>query len=144
MNNQGTPKFWIYAKRKHSNDVQASLYVKIVFNKDSHERSMGVRCPYESWQKEKMTIAGLPLETFNLKKAVDQLTQKVMGAYYLLNQQDADFTLAEILEVSNGDRKPGPSKYLSLSVAFSAVLFCGIMSKYRSTLLPWPVILDCD
>ncbi|CAN5754349.1 hypothetical protein BH11BAC4_BH11BAC4_13950 [soil metagenome] len=40
-----------------------------------------------------MLIKDFPKETFDLKKNVDELTQKVMGAYYLLKQQDVEFTL---------------------------------------------------
>ena len=119
MNNQQVPKFMICAKRKHSNDPFAALYVKIVFNDETHERSMGIRCPYNNWQKEKQLIVDFPKETHDLKKAVAELTQKIMGAYYLLKQEDVDFTLSEILEVSNGDRKPGA---LSFCQSFNDII----------------------
>lgn len=107
MNNQQAPKFWVYAKRKHNSDTIASLYVKIVFEGDTHEKSLGIKCTYDCWKKDEIIIEGFPHETFELKRSLDELKQKLMGAYYLLKQQDADFTLNEMLEVAKGDRKPG-------------------------------------
>jgi hypothetical protein len=60
MNTHSAPQFLVFPKRRNSKEPFASLYVRIIFEKKNHEKSINIKCPYENWDGEKMTIKDYP------------------------------------------------------------------------------------
>jgi hypothetical protein len=101
------PQFFLFAKRRSRHEPVTTIYAKITYQKKVHEKSMNITCPYDSWDNENMFIRGCPVETNQLKLSYEELKQKVMGAYYVLQQQNPDFTLHDIIDLASGSRTPG-------------------------------------
>ncbi len=80
---------------------------------------MNVTCPYDKWDSENMLINGHSIETNQLKLSFEELKQKIMGAYYVLLQQNPDFTLHDIIDLASGSRTPG---ILSFTQCFQDVI----------------------
>lgn len=102
-----TPQFLLYPKRKNSLAETATVYVRVIFEKKIHEKSMNVTCRYDQWDRENMIIKNAPLQTYQVRKSFEEFKQKLMGAYFMLQQQSVDFTLQDILDLATGHRKPG-------------------------------------
>jgi site-specific recombinase XerD len=111
MNNQPAPQFLVFAKRKNSQAIESHLYLKISFAKETHEKSLGIKCLYSDWDHEHIRITSDPVSSAKLSQAVELVKQKLMGAYYLLKQEDACFSLQELLDVFSGNRKPGAMSF---------------------------------
>jgi len=92
MNSQSPPQLLVFAKRKNSSAESANLYLKISLGKEQHEKSLGIRCSFQSWNSQSLTIQGDPVNTHKLARDVEQIKQKLMGVYYLLKQEDAEFS----------------------------------------------------
>jgi site-specific recombinase XerD len=104
---QTAPQFFLFAKRRSSHESSTSIYAKIIYQRKAHEKSMNIICRYDSWDSENMLIKDRPVETNQLKISFEELKQKVMGAYYVLKQQNPDFTLHDIIDLASGSRTPG-------------------------------------
>ena len=111
MNKVQSPLFLVFAKRRSSKDEYAHLYLRILFRGDIHEKSLGIKCLYSSWNYQTITIEHDPVNTYKLMQEFELLRQKLMGAYHLLMQEDAEFTLSEILDVYSDNRKPGAMSF---------------------------------
>ena len=119
MHTKTQPQFNLFAKRKNRYETFATIYVKIVYDNDIHEKSMNIICPFVNWDNEKMIIVDYPVETHNLIIAMDELKQKVMGAYYLLLHQNPDFTLRDMVDLAFGNKMPG---VLSFTQCFQDII----------------------
>lgn len=59
-----------------------------------------------------MAIINQPVISYQVQQKVEELRQKLMGAYYILKQEDTAFSLPELLEVYQGNRKPGALSFV--------------------------------
>ena len=57
MNKIALPKFIVFAKRKSIADSNVSLYVRIYFGRNIHEKSLGIKCSALEWDSEDLTTA---------------------------------------------------------------------------------------
>jgi hypothetical protein len=119
MDKKTQPSFQVFAKRKNSADPYCNIYVRVTYERDIHEKSLGVKCLYEHWNAEAQTILSDPHKSEEVKTELEELKQKVMGSYYILLKMQKDFTMAEILGISHGTKMPSA---LSFYQCFSDVI----------------------
>ncbi|MEP7377806.1 MAG: hypothetical protein ABI675_30680 [Chitinophagaceae bacterium] len=74
------PQFYLFPKRKNSQQAFASIYIKVFFEQKLQDG-------------ERMITTDYPVETYQLKAFFDQFRKKVTGAYYMLFGQNTDFVL---------------------------------------------------
>src|SRR6478735_6147834 len=104
MNKIPQPSFQVFAKRKNSADILCNIYVRINYMNDVHEKSLGVKCSYNQWNSKEQTILNDASASRDLKNKVEEIKQTIMGSYYVLLRMQKDFTMDEILDVTDGTR----------------------------------------
>ena len=117
---QAVPKFMVYPKRKSSRYPDANMYMRISYDVNAVEKSLGVRIDYENWDPGTHQIVSQPLHAAILKQKTDEYQQKIMGAYYMLTKEGAEFTIREIVDNAFGNT--GAKLYSLVGVFENAIL----------------------
>ncbi len=130
------PQFFVYPKRKTLSDKEATIYLRISYQFVTIDKSTGIRIPFELWDNKSHAISNNPVHQNLLTERLDEMKQKLMGAYYLLTANSAEPTLREMLDFAFAEE--GKKTY-SLFGVFSDVLLkmeknCKLKSQ-RSNLL---------
>ncbi len=115
-----TPSFLVFPKRKSATSPQADMYMLISYQLNKVGKSLGVRIDFNQWDTESHSILGQPMHNQILQKKICEYTQKVMGAYYMLNQHGAEVTLREIVDTAFGSA--GGGRVYSLFNVFEDVV----------------------
>ena len=112
MNKNSQPQFSVFAKRRNQKEPVCNLYLKISFDGNVHEKSLGIKCLYEDWDSEKQSVKNHPIQSAQLDQNLEEAKQRIMGAYYLMQRQDSPFSLSDIVQIATGDRKPDSLSFL--------------------------------
>ena len=81
---QALPKFMLYPKRRSSKDPNANMYMRISYDVNAVEKSLGVRINYENWDPCTHQIVSQPLHAAILKQKADEYQQKNHGHFICL------------------------------------------------------------
>jgi len=122
MNNNPTgtkPKFSIYAKRKSGECDEAVLYMRIIYQFVTIDKSLCVKIPFNNWDSKLHQIASSPYHQKKMQEVFDEFKEKIMGAFYLLSQNTAEPTLREIMDMAFADSQ---KRSYSLLGVFSGLL----------------------
>lgn len=123
------PQFMIYPKRKSALDQQAMMYMRVSYDIHSVEKSLGVKISYDDWDRCTHQVSSQPLHDAALKQRTDEYKQKIMGAYYMLTKDGAEFTIREILDNAFGNK--GTKLYSLMGVFENQIL---LMEKQLNTI----------
>lgn len=123
------PQFMIYPKRKSALDQQAMMYMRVTYDIHSVEKSLGVKISYDNWDRCTHQISSQPLHDAMIKQRTDEYKQKIMGAYYMLTKDGAEFTIREILDNAFGNK--GTKLYSLMGVFENQIL---LMEKQLNTI----------
>lgn len=104
MNTTQKPSFAVFAKRRNSQDPVCQLYVKVTYQGKLHEKSLGYKCMHHDWQPSEIAIKDNPKMTEQVKEALEEIKQKVMGAYYVLIKMNNEVELNDIVRLANGEQ----------------------------------------
>jgi len=99
------PQFYIYPKRKSTLHPNADMYLQISYDRVMVHKSLGIKVAFENWNSAIRQIEGYPILAMQLQQKIEEFTQKVMGAFYMLTQQQTEFTLPEMLDLAFGSDK---------------------------------------
>lgn len=98
MNPQSQPQFMIYPKRRSSQSQEANMYMRVFYDVNFIEKSLGIKINFDQWDNTIHEISGQPMHNFQLKQKAEEFKQKIMGAYHMLSRHGATFTLREIID----------------------------------------------
>lgn len=113
------PQFQVYPKRKSVSDSEATIYLRISYQFVTIDKSMGIRIPFELWESQTHCIKNSPVHQNLLTETLDEMKQKLMGAFYLLTNNKGEPTLREMVDFAFAEE--GKKTY-SLFGVFSSVL----------------------
>ncbi len=116
---QAKPTFLVYPKRKSLTDQEACIYLRISYQFVTIDKSTGIKIPVDLWDSQTHSIKNSPMHQNLLTETVDEMKQKLMGAYYLLTNNNAEPTLREMVDFAFAAE--GKKTY-SLFGVFSSVL----------------------
>jgi hypothetical protein len=117
-NAQEKPKFSIYPRKDRNHSGTATLYFRAQYQFVTHDKSLCIKIELSDWDHKTHTLKnGNPLNK-TIKEAFDQCKEKIMGAYYILSQNEAAPTLREIIDLSFADRNKKSYSVLSVFAQF--------------------------
>jgi hypothetical protein len=100
------PRIIVFAKRKNKTQKTVNIYCKISWENQNAEKSLGIKCEVQDWDTNTNSIKGKPVITSELKKKVEKLNQKLLGAYYILKDNSEEIHLDELVDMAFNDAKP--------------------------------------
>ena len=113
------PQFFVYPKRKTLTDEEATIYLRITYQFVTIDKSTGIKIPFALWDNKTHRIVNSPVHQNLLTETLDEMKQKLMGAFYLLTSNSAEPTLREMVDFAFAEE--GKKTY-SLFGVFSDVL----------------------
>lgn len=119
LSQQAKPQFLVYPKRKKLSDQEAVIYLRISYQFVTIDKSTGIRILFDLWDSQTHSISNSPVHQNLLTETLDEMKQKLMGAYYLLTSNSAEPTLREMVDFAFAEE--GKKTY-SLFGVFSNVL----------------------
>lgn len=138
QNNSNKPTFFVYPKRKSSGLTEATLYMRVAFQFNEIEKSLGIKIPFDKWDSEKRVVKEFNYHQRELEDRVAEFKEKIMGAFYVLSKNTAEPTLREIMDMAFDEE--GKSNY-SLFGVFSDLLIKmekqNTLKRQRSNLLKY-------
>ncbi len=121
------PQFFMYPKRKSRTSSEAVLYMRVSYQFVTVNKSLGLKVDPDGWNKKEHQLENSPYIQKRATELFNENKEKIMGAFYLLSQNNAEPTLREIMDLAfcSKDKKG----YSVISV-FSS--FLGKMEKQQS------------
>ena len=94
--------------------------MRVSFDVNSLEKTLGIKINYQAWDSHHHQINHQPVHNSLLKQKTEEYKQKIMGAYYILTKEGAEFTIREILDNAFGNT--GARLYSLVGVFENAIL----------------------
>ena len=123
MNNLEKPKFAIYPKKDRSNPLRATLYFRAIFQFVTYDKSLSIKIELNDWDAKKRALISNGALNKQLLESYSECKEKIMGAYYVLSQNQAEPTLREIVDLGFADKNKKTFSVLSV--------FCSVYSRYE-------------
>lgn len=114
------PQFMIYPKRRSSQSSEANMYMRVFYDVNFIEKSLGIKISFDHWNNSIREISGQPMHNCLLKEKTEEFKQKIMGAFYMLSRHDATFTLREIMD--NAFNENGVQRFSLIAVFEQTIL----------------------
>ena len=127
MNTPEKPKFAIYPKKDRSNPLQATLYFRAFYQFVTYDKSLSIKIELKDWDTKSHTLINNSIVNKQLEEAFNECKEKIMGAYYVLSQNQAEPTLREIVDLGFADKNKKSYSLLSVFAQFNSDM------KKRST-----------
>jgi hypothetical protein len=118
MNNLEKPKFAIYPKKDRSNPLLATLYFRAIFQFVTYDKSLSIKIELNDWDAKKRALISNSALNKQLLESYNECKEKIMGAYYVLSQNQAEPTLREIVDLGFADKNKKSFSVLSVFAQF--------------------------
>lgn len=118
MNNLEKPKFAIYPKKDRSNPLLATLYFRAIFQFVTYDKSLSIKIELNDWDAKKRALISNGSLNKQLLESYSECKEKIMGAYYVLSQNQAEPTLREIVDLGFADKNKKSFSVLSVFAQF--------------------------
>lgn len=116
--NISKPQFTVYPKRKSLADAEAMLYMRISFQFTVIDKSLGIKIPFQLWDKQNRRVTGNPYLQKQTEDVFNEYKEKMMGAFYLLSQNTAEPTLREIMDLAFAENDKKGYSLISVFTGF--------------------------
>lgn len=97
------PKFMLYPKCKRGQKTLATLYLRTHYQFSTFDKSLGIKVNKSDWKFKKQEFdQNLHLHP-GIKVAFTECKEKIMGAFYVLSQNQSEPTLREVIDLAFGN-----------------------------------------
>jgi site-specific recombinase XerD len=128
INSISKPKFMLYPKCKKGQKTLATLYLRTHYQFSTFDKSLGIKVNKNEWQFKQHEIdRHLQLHP-SIKTVLSECKEKIMGAFYVLSQNQSEPTLREVIDLAFGNENKKTYSVLSVFEGYIAEM------KKRNTL----------
>jgi site-specific recombinase XerD len=101
------PKFMLYPKCKKGQKTLATLYLRTHYQFSTFDKSLGIKVNKNEWQFKQHEIDHHLQLHPSIKTVLSECKEKIMGAFYVLSQNQSEPTLREVIDLafSNENKK---------------------------------------
>lgn len=108
------PKFMLYPKCKRGQKTLATLYLRTHYQFSTFDKSLGIKVNKNDWKFKQQEIdQNLHLHP-SIKVAFTECKEKIMGAFYVLSQNQSEPTLREVIDLAFGNENKKTYSVLSV------------------------------
>lgn len=108
------PKFMLYPKCKKGQKTLATLYLRTHYQFSTFDKSLGIKVDKTLWHFKQQEIENHVNLNPNIKSTVAECKEKIMGAFYVLSQNQSEPTLREIIDLAFGNEHKKTYSVLSV------------------------------
>ncbi len=108
------PKFMLYPKCKKGQKTLATLYLRTHYQFSTFDKSLGIKVNKNEWQIKQDQIDQHLHHYPNIKTVLTECKEKIMGAFYVLSQNQSEPTLREVIDLAFGHENKKTYSVLSV------------------------------
>jgi hypothetical protein len=104
----------LYPKSKKGQKTLATLYLRTHYQFSTFDKSLGIKVDKKDWNYKQKEIENHLHNHPNIKSSVAECKEKIMGAFYVLSQNQSEPTLREVIDLAFGHENKKTYSVLSV------------------------------
>ena len=108
------PKFMLYPKCKKGQKTLATLYLRTHYQFSTFDKSLGIKVNKNEWHFKQHEIDHHLQLNPSIKTVFSECKEKIMGAFYVLSQNQSEPTLREVIDLAFGNENKKTYSVLSV------------------------------